>query len=341
MNWHLMKKTRHSVLFVVLLFLAIPHSSADLVLTDALMKDISQAYGFWLGQEYTLDEISKKFPSLSRQVLIARMAFSSEFRSSIEGINSYMNEKNRDEWENLKNTITGKFENILDIDVLSEVEANAFVEEVRQRAKGSIESPVLETLLTFKAGYAANPGKEFSDGYKYKYSHDGSGKAKGVPFTIELPKTWLAKDGDRPNVVQKFISKNGRGYEIVMVLINNIPLEQGERITEKDVDEILNPIDIRDMIPDGATATDFGKLVIETLPGFWVKMKIQSARVRNSMKAESVMYAIFYEDRMIQIQAQVINSINGESIGDGGFVKFEPLFDLIANSLVISSLYVN
>jgi len=312
---------------------------AEIKLTNALAKDIGKSYGFYLGQDYSLNEIAKKYPSLSGLALIAEKEFSATFKSSIEGMDAIMLKYARTEWKKIKNQLSRKISSSININQITEAQARRFIELVRQRAKGNIDSPILETLLLFKSGYENNPEREFIDGYKYKYTTNGSGKAKGVAFSIESPKTWKAKEGNRPNIVQKFVSENGKGLELLLILIKEIPLQPGEKITEKDVSDILNSKDIKDFLPDGSTYIKSGKLTLENLPGFWVQFKVSMSRVRNTIGMETIMYTIFYKDKMIQIQGGVSTSLNGKPLDRGGVKKYEKLFDLMANSFVIFNMY--
>ncbi|MGI1946757.1 hypothetical protein [Shewanella glacialipiscicola] len=327
------------ILMLLVLIVSPLNAYAEIKLSNALAKDIGQAYGFYLGQNYSLSEISKKYPSLSGLALIAEKEFSATFKSSIEGMDALMAKYAKSEWNKIKKQLTSQIASSINIEQISETQARQFVELVRERAKGNIDSPVIETLLLFKSGYEHNPEREFLDGYKYMYSTNGVGKAKGVAFSIESPKTWVAKEGNRPNIVQKFVSENGRGLELLLILIKEVPLQPGETITEKDVLEILNPKDIQDFIPDGGVYLNSGKLTLENLPGFWVHFKMDMARVRNTVGMETIMYTIFYKNKMIQIQGQVMTSINGEPAERGGLKKYEKLFDLMANSFVITSMY--
>ena len=312
---------------------------AEIKLTNLLVKDIGWTYGFYKGQEYSLSAIAKKYPSLSRLAFIAEKEFSATFESSIEGMDAIMIKHAKKEWQKIKNQLTKQVINSTNIDQVTESQARQFIELVRLRAKGNIESPIIETLLIFKSGYEKNPEREFLDGFKYKYTKTGSGKAKGVAFSIESPKSWVAKRGNRPNIVQKFVSENGRGTEIFLILIKEIPLEPGEKISERDIAEMLTPKEIKDLLPDGAVNIKSGKLYIENLPGFWMRFKMNMSRVKNSIDMEAIMYTIFYENKMIQIQGQVATSFNGKPTNSGGLQKYENLFDLIANSLVIPGLY--
>lgn len=329
----------HQFSIIVLLSVFTLNAYAEIKLSNALAKDIGQAYGFYLGQDYSLSEISKKHPSLSGLAQIAEKEFAANFQSSIEGMDALMTKYSKSEWNKIKAQLTTQIASSINIEQISETQARQFVELVRERAKGNIDSPVIETLLLFKSGYEENPEREFIDGYKFKYSTNGAGKAKGVAFSIESPKTWVSKEGDRPNIVQKFVSENGRGLELLLILIKEMPLQPGEKITEQDISEILNPKDIQDFIPDGGVYLNSGKLSLENLPGFWVHFKMDMVRVRNTVGMETIMYTIFYKNKMIQIQGQVMTSINGEPADRGGLKKYEKLFDLMANSFVISNMY--
>lgn len=315
------------------------YTSAGIQLSNALAKDIGQAYGFCLGQDYSLSKISKKYPHMSGLALVAEKEFSATFKSSIEGMDVLMSKHAKTEWDKIKGQLTNQIADSINIEQITESQALQFIELVRQRAKGNIESPVIETLLLFKSGYEKHPEREFLDGYKYKYITNGTGKAKGVAFSIEAPKTWAAKEGNRPNIVQKFVSENGRGLELLLVFIKEMPLPPGEIITAKDVAEILNPIDIKDFLPGGAEYITSGKLTVENLPGFWVHFKMNGSRVRNSIGIETIMYTIFYKNKMIQIQGQVTTSVNGKPIERGGLKQYGKLFDLMVNSFVVASMY--
>ena len=191
-------KNTFSLLAVLLGLIAwSSYASAEIQLSSALAKDIGRAYGFYLGQDYSLKKISKKYPSMSKLAFIAEKEFSATFRSSIEGMDALMSKYAKSEWEKIKGQLTNQIADSINIEQIAEPQARQFIELVRKRANGEIESPVIETLLLFKSGYAKHPEREFLDGYKHKYTTNGAGKAKGVAFSIEAPKTWAAKEGNR------------------------------------------------------------------------------------------------------------------------------------------------
>jgi hypothetical protein len=254
-------------------------------------------------------------------------------------MDALMSKYAKTEWDKIKEQIHKQTANSINIDQINESDARQFVELVRQRSRGNIASPVIETLLLFKSGYNEYPEREFLDGYKYKYTTNGTGKAKGIAFSIEVPKTWDSKEGDRPNIVRKFISENGRGLESFLILIKDVQLQQGETIRENDVSEMLNSNDIINLLPDGSEYIDSGNLNLENLPGFWVRYKMKMSRVRSSVEMETIIYTVFFENKMIQIQGQVMTSANGEALDNEGLKQYEKLFDLMVNSFVIPSMY--
>jgi len=324
---------------LLVLIVSTPNAFAEIKLANALPKDIGRSYGCYLGQNYSLSQISEKYPSLTGMALIAEKEFSATFKSSIEGMDTLMGEHEKSEWNKIKAQLTTQIASSINIEQISKTQARQFVEQVRERAKGNIESPVIETLLLFKSGYEKNPEREFLDGYKYKYSTNGAGKAKGVAFSIESPKTWIAKEERRQNNVQKYVNENGRDLELLLILIKEVPLLPGEEITEEDILEILNPKDIKDFIPDGGVYLNSGELTLESLPGFWVHFKMDMAKGRKKVGMEAIMYTTLYKNKMKKIQGQVMTSKNGEAAERGGLKKYENLFDLIVNSFVISNLY--
>jgi hypothetical protein len=58
---------------------------------------------------------------------------------------------------------------------------------------------------------AAAPAREFLDGICSNFSTKGHAKAKGVSLSIVYPENWAAAEGERLNIVQKFVSEGGHG----------------------------------------------------------------------------------------------------------------------------------
>jgi len=310
------------------------------VLTNEVARDIGGTYGFFIGQSFSLDAIEQKFADLAPQARIARLQFDSSFASSITNMDTVMALESG-EWPKIKTETRAKIAAALGNQTVTPDSARSFVETVSKRAKGEIPSPYIETLLTFHPSYIAKPGREFLDGFKARFTSDGSGKAKGVRFHLDYPKSWSSADGNRPNIVRKFVSQNGRGFEMIMVLVKSLPLSPGQKLTDKDIEdmvaELATPKELKENLPDGASFVSGGPLRLDARPGFYQKYSVKQQWLDSTISLLYVSYTLYYRTSVIQIQCQVGSEAKEEQSLKQRFERFEPLFKLVANSFVIES----
>ena len=312
----------------------------EIVLTDAVVRDIVHTYGFYLGQSFSLDAIEEKFPDISAQTRIAKLQFDARFSSSITNMDAVLTRKNG-EWSKAKTNLREKIAATLGGQTLNPDSAKEFVETVTKRAKGEIPSPVIETLLTFQPSYIAKPASEFLDGFEARFTSDGSGKSKGVRFHLDYPRSWSSADGNRPNIVRKLVSQNGRGFEMIMVVVKSLSLPPGQKLTDKDIEEMVaevaTPKELKEMLPDGASFVSGGPLRLDGRPGFYQKYSLKQQRLDFTFSSIAVSYTVYYQTSIIQIQCQVSSEAKEEQSLEQRFERFEPLFKLVANSFVIQS----
>jgi hypothetical protein len=126
---------------------------------------------------------------------------------------------------------------------------------------------VIATLAsTNAAAQAADPAREFVDGNRRTFSAKGHPKAKGVNFTIAYPSSWAAAEGERPNIVQKFVSDGGRGLESAMIITKELPLPAGVVLEKEDMRDLFTLSELRGMVPDGAVFIGAKSTEIEGVP---------------------------------------------------------------------------
>ena len=158
---------------------------------------------------------------------------------------------------------------------------------------------------------------------------------------MDYPKSWSSANGNRPNVVRKFVSQNGRGFEIILVTIKPLPLPSGQKPTEKDTEQMVAGIatneGLKEMLPAGAIFLSGGQLRLDGKPGFFQKYSLRQQQLDIALSTLTVSYTIYYQTAMIQIQCQTGGEAEDEMILKERFKKFETLFRLVANSLVIES----
>lgn len=326
---------------LVLILLLSPLSLlAEMPVSIEVIKDASRAWGFVSGQKYSLNQVQKKYPDLKQNSVNAEKEFLAIFGDSLEEIERYMTQHLKQNWTVVKSEIKDNIDLSFQNQQYSRKDAAAFLKQVKDRAKGiGIETPSYETLLMFKPAYQKNPHEEFLHGFKYRYKSDGSGKAKGVRFHIDIPATWKAAEGDRPNIVQKFRNKNGHGMAHIMFMVRKISDNENDPEINVEIQSLLLDGNISEFVPDGYKLVSGGKLMLEGQPGYWLKLKASEKRLRYTIDMEMLTYSIFFKNFNIQIHGQIATSLNGEAVNDGDIKKYESLFDQVANSLVLQDVY--
>lgn len=319
--------------------MAIVSAQAEVKLSNGSLKNISKAYGFYLGQRKSLGYIKTVYPSLRKKAAITELRFDSTFGSAVREMDKVMTSKLAGKWEQLKKQMLPSTYEADYLQGVTFLEAEAFLEQVNQRSKGEIPEDILRVFLIFTPRYNKMPELEFAEGWKYKFVSNGSGKAKNVPFTINIPKSWLAKEADRPNIVQKFVSEGGYGFEQIMVMVKDTGLKPNDYITRNEIQSMVANDELVTMLPANSRLINGGELNLSGYPGYWVHFTNTTQVGRQTAEAEMIVYGIFPEDKYVSIQGYVPTSTNGVALNTKGFEHFEKLFDLVASSFILPNKY--
>ena len=311
-------------------------SANAIELTKPLVMDISRTYGYVTSQTLVAEKLKKKYPSEKYELNKAQIEFDLKFKSSIENIKKTFGDK---EWT--------KYQKMMDPKLISQVDTinldlsykNGFANEITERTKGNIESPVIETLLMFNPKYQKYPTLEFDDGFKKRLYSKDSSKAKGVDFHIDIPQSWKVKSGKRPNTL--WLSSYQNGYldeDNSQVSLGTIVRELPEKIdyiTQEEAQEFCN-----EALKD-TPIKECIKITLENLPAIYARNTMTLERLRFKTTMEVANYFVFYNDRMILLQGIVGNTNDtlSQKQLNKKFDKYLPLFDQIANSLVINDIY--
>ena len=300
---------------------------------------MSRTYGYYIGQTYTLDNIKKKYPNLQNEIFLIKNDFDLKYLKSIKDIEQFFTKNmSKKQWSDLQKMVKDGIKKQLNTNISYEESLEA-IQVVKARIKGDIESPVIETLLMFNPNYQKNPIEELNDKFIQTYNSKDNPKAKGVDFSVKVPKSWKSQEANRPNIVRKFTSNNGyiiedTFIENIMILVYNLPIEV-KKLTSQDVTDVCNDI------PENSVLRDCKEAILENLPAVVKRFKLNMKRLENSMNMEVVQYNVFYKNKMIIIQGQVgtMNEKISEKTLLERFEKFKPVFNYVANSLMISNLY--
>lgn len=324
--------------FLLLFLISININAIEL--NQNLMMDMSRTYGYYIGQTHVLDLIEKKYPNLKNDVFLAKNEFDLKYLKSIKEIEqSFLKIMTKKQWDEYKVNLKNKIKEQLKYDYITQQESSNFIQEVKTRATGNIESPVIETLLMFNPTYQKNPISEFSDNFFQKYNSKDNPKAKGVDFTVKAPKSWKSEEANRPNIVRKFGSNNGyivedKFMENIMLMVFDLPIEVNS-LTPQDITDVCNDI------PENSILRECKKTELENLPVVIQRIKMNLSRLENSITIEVIQYNIYFKNKLVMIQGQVgtMNDKISEKTLLERFEKFKPVFSYVANSLVINDLY--
>lgn len=299
------------------------------------VKGISQAYGFVLGQEYSLSRISKEFPELTANVDLARAQFGSTFpdiKTKLETqLKQAMGEKL---FQETAASLRTKLRETLGRQPITRDIAANFLEQVKTRSKGEIESPVIEYLLAVK--YAANPVGEFTDGFRQRYQTDGAGKSQGIKLTLQLPRSWASKEGERPHIVQKWQSENGTGMEMIAIEIHDA---QGYSPTKKEMEEFVRSGEVKDTAPQGSTYIAAGNFNLEMQTGYWMQVAMLGERAGWKFYQDNLMYQLIFRGKAIGVTCAAGGPESEKLKVNEAFKKVRPLCQQVLNSLVLTQAY--
>lgn len=329
------KKRGQFWLLVILTLFAYTPTTFAIVFNPASVKGMAQAYGFVLGQEYSLSRISKEFPELAANVDLARAQFDSTFpdiKTKLETqLKKAMGEKL---FEEASTDLQRKFQETAGRHKITLGIATSFLEEVKSRSKGVIESPALEYLLSVK--YDAHPVGEFADGFRQRYQTNGTGKSQEIKLKLQLPRSWAAKEGERPHIVQKWISQNGTGLEMMHLDIRDT---EGHTASNADVEIFVSSGEVKGTVPSGGTYIDSGLFLLEKRKGYWIEMSLVQERAGIKSYLHSSIHQIFFRGKAIGLMCQTWSSIEERAKADEAFKKIKPLCQQVLNSLVLLQAY--
>ena len=321
----------------LLVFLLTLNSAwATLAHSQPAIKAISTAYGFILGQEYSLARIERTYPDAALQVELARMTFNSAFpdiRKKLEA--ELVAALTEPKFKELRDEMHSKIGPLLTKQQLTPQLAQQFLEQVKARAKGAdMEPEVLRYLLAVQ--YAANPVAEFGNGFRQRFRTDGTGKSQDVRLILQLPRSWLAKDGERPHIVQKWISEGGTGSTIIMLDIRDA---QGYTPDRREVERFVKSGEVREIVPEGGTLHDTGTFTMEQRTGYWMDMSVKLERAGFRMYERGTMHQLFINGKAVGLLCMSYAKENEPRIADAAAKLNKPLCQQVLNSLVLEQAY--
>ncbi len=321
-------------------------------LNESDYKDISQALGFLMGQKSTLNRIKHDYPDLNIKAVKAELMFEGAFGQAENNILREFKKELKDKFLSYIANIQDKSEAILQSQQINREMAVQFIQDVESRSKGEISPSILKTILHYH--YLDSPQNELQDGFYSLFSTKGHNKAKGIDFQLELPRSWGQKEGKRPNIIQYFNAGfEDRGVSALIMVLEIDPndLSIGEYRKLKSLDGCKDLAEDY-FTPDGLREIAMGcglsnirsyqsrRISLDRWPGALIEYVGEGERVGVRRTLYNRMYMAIYTNYYIFLQCYMsyANSPTDALIQDDKR-RFVPIFDYIANSIVINSQY--
>jgi hypothetical protein len=172
----------------------------------------------------------------------------------------------------------------------------------------------------------------FQNGTAPKFSTKGHSKSKGAVFTIKYPPSWKAKEGERPNIVQMFVSESGRGFETAGIVTKLIP--PNERLTKADIQATFSPEGLKEFLPSGTKLIRVKTTKIEGEPAGLIEYSARMERAGAEVDSQTLMLVFFQGRTMVSLMFQT-SALSSDSAGlSRRFEKFRPIFNLMMNNIV-------
>ena len=163
----------------------------------------------------------------------------------------------------------------------------------------------------------------------------GNPKVKGLSIAVKYPAGWEVKDGERPNIVKKFLHNYPDYMALLMVQVNNIPREALPEIksfTLKDWQEALGEL---------GTVSNSSVQSLEGQKVFVSDLTSKMDRMSASVIQKQRVVGMFYKDKWIWLWCGVgVNSSMPLSQIENKFQATTPVCFQFFNSLVLLDRYL-
>lgn len=328
-------------LFIVFVFLVLAANAQTVsaqTIQAPLYEDLGKTLGFIMGQRFSLNIIKTEFPNLALQAQVVESEFESSFGNAEENIKYALQEILKEEFPEFLEALEKQINDLVPSLQFNQEVATNFIAEVESRARGEMPSPIPETLLIYQ--FIDRPTEEFTLGYNRVFRTKNHPKAKNVDFQIRYPISWRPEEGERPNIVQKFTSENGRGLEGFLLMVKDISPPSGVTITEKDIEDLFAEEEFLKMVvPEGGKFISAKPIVLDRHKGAMIIFDHAGQRVDITITTRNLWFITIYEKKMIWIGCSVSALPGEESELKERFNRFEPLFKMIANTFIIQEQY--
>ena len=131
-------------------------------------------------------------------------------------------------------------------------------------------------------------------------SIEGHSKAKGVNLKLRKPKGWEIEEGDRPNIVKKFLFKNN---SYMIIIKDNITF-----FSRNEIRELLSDNDyVNEFLSEASSFLTNPKILnhsivsVDKYPSLEFTMRGEIERLGNKMSIIQKCWMVFFEDKIVLV----------------------------------------
>lgn len=326
-----------SVCFITLLFIsciAAHAESTNFDIKTPQWKQLSRAYGFLVGQERGLELVATRFPQLAGAAKQADLQFQlSSLGEGAEGLRGAFKEVLGNKWLEVDEEMREALYKTIDAQKFDLPEAEAFVEELRGRAKGNLPEEIRRTLLANNPRFKKDPGLELSEGWRRTFRSKGHPKAGSVDVSIDVPESWYERDGRQPDMVKVFRSGNGHGDLLFMVSI--VPFTETDKAEMAGVE--LNADLISDFLPEGVKVLSSQETMLSGAKAVMTVYDQQQEQLGQIVAMRNTVFWLLLNDGMVALTFAFLKhpSMRSDQIAET-HKRQMPSYKLIANTLSLT-----
>jgi hypothetical protein len=104
------------------------------------------------------------------------------------------------------------------------------------------------------------------------------------------------------------------------------------RLTKQEIDDLFSPTALRAIVPENGVLLSAKRISFDDLPGGLVDFKWTADRMGEKYKLHGLTYSGLFQDKVITLHFATPDD-------DSTFARFRPLFQLIAESVVVMNRY--
>lgn len=321
----------------IIFFLSTLVSNGQAIKQDKATR-ASMVYGYFEGIETSLESLYEYNPDLRQEVNRLNLLKTTNFGQSKKNAIAYLNSLG--DWQSLLNPEIDSLKTQLKWNALisEKEEPIKYLKDVENILKGNIPSPILESVLAFQ--YENQPHKEFSNGYTYEFSTKGHKKSKNAEVVLTIPKSWLAKEGKNPNVIQLFTDDCGSGFNMISIMTQEMPFEEeAKNLTFEEIDksyekEVFTEEWGKSFVTKNEKFISFKPMRIANRSGCLLVLESITERMGMKYKMRNLMF-VFHDVSYLHFITCSVGTGNINESLENIEEKLFPLYSMVVNSILI------